>query len=52
MTGNMDGNKNLIWNFKPYQRVENPLDSSVTTVSTPDSCRTRVVVAVQDALLA
>ena len=52
MTVNMDGGENLKCDFKPYERVENPPDSSVKTVSTPDACRTRVVVAVQEALLA
>ena len=52
MTLNMDGDENLKCNFKPYERVENPLVSSVKTVSTPDACRTRVVAAVQEALLA
>jgi hypothetical protein len=52
MRVNMDGDENLKCNFKPYERVENPLDSSMKTVSTPDACRTSVVVAVQEALLA
>ena len=52
MTVNMDGDENLKCNFKLYERAENPLDSSLTTLSTPDSCRTPVVVAVQEALLA
>ena len=41
MTVNMDGDENLKYNFKPYERVENPLDSFVATVSTPDLPNTR-----------
>jgi len=52
MTVNMDGDENLKCNIKPYERVENQLDSSVKSVSTPDACPTRVVVAVQEKLLA